>query len=159
MNRIDVHINMEKEERKEYLLKEIDIIQSVINRMSYNSFLIKGWTITLVVGILLLDNIASYKIQVSIAFIPLILFWLLDSYFLWKERLYRKLYEWVINNRKTNDDHLFSMNVKRFEREVSKYTVPFSWTFLLFYGGIFVSILIYLISIYIGLIKDDINGT
>lgn len=59
------------EGNREYFMKEIEIIQSIINRLSSHSFLIKGWTITLVVGILLLDNISSFKIQISIALIPI----------------------------------------------------------------------------------------
>lgn len=44
----------EKEGLKEYMLKEIDIIQDIIRRMAFNSFLIKGWAISLVVIALLL---------------------------------------------------------------------------------------------------------
>lgn len=41
---------------KEYMLKEIEIIQDVIRQMGFNSFVIKGWAITLVVVILLLKG-------------------------------------------------------------------------------------------------------
>ena len=69
---------------KEYMFKEIDIIQDIINRMAFNSFLIKGWTVTLVsVALLLKGN--TY--QVLIAFIPLLAFWYLDAYFLWQGSL------------------------------------------------------------------------
>jgi len=66
---------MEDEDRKELLMKEVDTIQSVINRISSNSFLIKGWTITLVVGMLLFKG---SEIQIFIAFIPIIA--ILDTY-------------------------------------------------------------------------------
>ena len=82
-----------KKDSHDFFLKEIDIIQSIIKRMSHNSFLLKGWTITLVVVSLLLKGTQEH---VFLAIIPLITFWLLDSYFLRQERLYRKLYEWVI---------------------------------------------------------------
>jgi hypothetical protein len=137
-----------EESNKEILLKEIDTIQSIINRVASNSFLIKGWTITLVVGILLLENITTARIQITIAFVPLILFWLLDSYFLYQERLYRKLYEWVAENRLKNKDHLLSMKTDRFKKDISEYKVPFSRTLFLFYGGIFLSIVLYGIFIY-----------
>ena len=74
---------------KEFMLKEIDVIQGIIKRMAFNSFAIKGWTITLIVVTLLLKG-ANY--QVWIAFIPLLVFWFLDSYFLQQERLYNKKY-------------------------------------------------------------------
>lgn len=32
---------------KEYMLKEIEIIQEIIKRIAFNSFMIKGWAITL----------------------------------------------------------------------------------------------------------------
>lgn len=74
------------------MLKEIDITQDIIKRMASNSFMIKGWTITPVVATLLFKG---NKMQVFIAFIPLIVFLFLDAYFLWQERLYRELYNWV----------------------------------------------------------------
>ncbi len=97
---------------KESMLKEIDIIQGTIKRMAFNSFVIKGWAITLVVVALLLRGV---EYQVWIAFIPLLVFWFLDSYFLHQERLYRRLYEWVINNRLNTKEYLFDMNAYRFK--------------------------------------------
>lgn len=141
---------MEKNERKEYLMKEIDIIQSIINRMSSNSFLIKGWTITLVVATLLLDKtlLGGSKQQIFIAFIPLLVFWFLDAYFLWQERLYRKLYEWVITNRLNTDDDLLNMNAHRFETQVqSRFRIMLSITLGWFYGTIFALMMIYVILI------------
>lgn len=136
---------MEKEERKEYLMKEIETIQSAINRMSSNSFLIKGWTITLVVATLLLEG---SKLQVFIAFIPLLVFWFLDTYFLWQERMYRKLYDWVIANRLNTDENLFNMNAYRFRNEVSsRPKIMFSVTLGWFYGSIFILTAIYVILI------------
>jgi len=63
----------------EYMLKEVDLIQNIIKRMASNSFMIKGWTITLAVATLLLKDDNS---KILIAYIPLIAFWYLDSYFL-----------------------------------------------------------------------------
>ena len=39
---------MEKDECKAIMDKEIDLIQGCISRMAQNSFIIKGWAITLV---------------------------------------------------------------------------------------------------------------
>ena len=133
------------EKLKDYMIKEIDIIQGIINRMAYNSFMIKGWTITLVVVTLLLKGA---KYQVFIAFIPLLVFWFLDAYFLWQERMYRKLYGWVIKNRLNSDEYLFDMNAVRFREEVqSKFRIMFSITMGWFYGSIALLIIIY--SIYL----------
>ena len=130
-----------KEELKEFMLKEIEIIQDIIKRMAFNSFVIKGWTITLVAVILLLKG---GKYQVFIAFIPLFVFWFLDAYFLWQERLYRRLYNWVINNRLKTAEYLFDMNAYRFKNEEqSKLRIMFSITLGWFYGSILILTLIY----------------
>lgn len=130
-----------KESLREYMLKEIELIQDIIKRMAFNSFMIKGWAITLVVISLLLRGV---KYQIWIAFIPLLVFWFLDAYFLWQERLYRKLYDWVVNNRLKTDKYLFDMNAYRFKEEVeSKFKVMFSVTLGWFYGSIAILIIIY----------------
>jgi len=135
-----------KESLKEY--KEIGIIQDIIKRMAFNSFMIKGWAITLVVVALLLRGTEKY--QVWIAFIPLLVFWFLDAYFLWQERLYRKLYEWVINNRLKTDEYLFDMNAYRFKDEVqSKFRTMFSITLGWFYGSIAILIIVYSIFLFL----------
>ncbi len=139
---------MEKEDLERYLIKEVDIIQNIINRMAFNSFLIKGWAITLVIGTLLLKG---NKYQILIAFVPIIVFWILDGYFLWQERMYRKLYEWVINNRLKTIDYLFDLNAYRFEKEVDSLWRTIFWkpkerkvpTLLLLYGFLSIMIVIY----------------
>lgn len=131
---------------KEYMLKEIDIVQDIIKRMAFNSFMIKGWAITLVVVALLLKGA---KHQVLIAFIPLLVFWFLDAYFLWQERMYRKLYDWVISNRLKTDEHLFDMNAYRFKDKVqSRFRIMFSITLGWFYGSIAVLIAIYAVILF-----------
>ncbi|RKX78080.1 MAG: hypothetical protein DRP87_07360 [Spirochaetes bacterium] len=128
------------------MLKEIDVIQDIIKRMAFNSFVIKGWAITLVVVTLLLKGI---KHQVLIAFIPLIIFWFLDAYFLWQERMYRKLYDWVISNRLKTEEHLFDMNAYRFKDEVqSRFRIMFSITLGWFYGSIAVLVIIYCLILF-----------
>ena len=135
-----------KESLKEYMLKEIEIIQDIIKRMAFNSFVIKGWAITLVVVSLLLKGTDKY--QIWIAFIPLLVFWFLDAYFLWQERMYRKLYDWVVNNRLKTEDYLFDMNAYRFKDEVqSKLRIMFSITLCWFYGSIAILIIIYTLVI------------
>jgi len=88
------------------------------------------------------------KYQVLIAFIPLLVFWFLDAYFLWQERMYRKLYDWVIKNRLSTDEYLFNMNAYRFKNEVqSKFRIMFSITLGWFYGSIAILVIIYLFII------------
>ena len=130
-----------KEKLKEYMFKEIDLIQDIIKRMAFNSFMIKGWAITLVVVALLLKGT---EYQVWIAFIPLLVFWFLDAYFLLQERMYRKLYGWVVNNRLETEEYLFDMDANRFKDEVQSIPrIMCSITLVLFYGFIAILIIIY----------------
>ncbi|KKH97087.1 hypothetical protein EO95_00905 [Methanosarcina sp. 1.H.T.1A.1] len=128
---------------KEYMLKEVDLIQNIIKRMASNSFMIKGWTITLVVVTLLLKDDNN---KILIGYIPLIVFWYLDSYFLRQERMYRKLYNWVIKNRLNTDEYLLDMNAYRFSSEVnSTIHTMFSKTIFWFYGSIFLLLTVFII--------------
>lgn len=130
-----------KEDLKDFMFKEIDLIQDIIKRMASNSFKVKGWTITLVVATLLFKG---SKMQVFIAFIPLISFWFLDAYFLGQEILYRKLYNWIIANRSNSKEFLLNMDASRFEdKKDTKLRIMFSQTLAWFYGSIFLLVLVY----------------
>lgn len=127
-----------------YLIKEIELIQEIIKRMASNSFLIKGWTITLVVATLLLKG---NNLHIFIAFIPLVSFWILDAYFLRQERMYRELYKWVINNRHNTSDFLFDLNAYRFKEKVTSiWGTMISSTLLCLYGSILLLLVLYIIS-------------
>lgn len=126
-------------------IKEIEIIQAIIKRLAQNSFFIKGWALTLIVGVLVLKQENHYYTVIS--FIPLITFWLLDAYYLQQERLYRKLYEHIVNKRFKihNDENLFDINTKPFITEVgSIWKAFFSITLILFYFPILFLIVLYL---------------
>jgi hypothetical protein len=126
---------------RDIMHREIALVQDVIKRMASNSFFIKGWTITLVAATLILKG---SKIQTLIAFIPLFGFWFLDSYYLRQERLYRKLYEWVIKNRTTDATNCYDLSTKRFKKDVhSIFRIVFSQTIFWFYFPILLIILIY----------------
>ena len=106
-------------------IKYLEMIQNVINRMAKNSFLLKGWSLTLLTGIITLLN---NKIYVSNSII--ILFLLLDSYYLMNERQYRKLYEKarMLNNKEIN----FDMSIKFFDKKEYLKSI-FSYTEICFY--------------------------
>jgi len=77
-------------------MKHLEFIQGVINRMANNSFLLKGWTITIVAALFALFAKDTNPNYILIAFLPVIIFWLLDSYYLAQERRFRTLYNAVI---------------------------------------------------------------
>ena len=129
--------------KQEILHKEIDLIQNVINRMANNSFLLKGWLITLILAVLALtsDTIVTDDIKyfALILILPLVVFWYLDAFFLHKEKCYRELYKWVIENREKSDEKLYSLNYKDYEDKVDNvFYIMFSSTMRAFYGITFI---------------------
>lgn len=74
-------------------MKHLEFIQDVIARMGTNSFLVKGWSVTLVAALFALAAKDSKPDFVIIAFLPCVLFWLLDVYYLQQEKLFRDLYD------------------------------------------------------------------
>ena len=128
-------------------LKAIDITQDIIKRMAHNSFLIKGWTITLVVVALLLKGSQEH---VFLAIIPLVTFWLLDAYFLRQERLYRELYKGITTKTLEDGRNIFDMNTESFNEKVSTIGTFFSKTLIWFYGTILV-----LIGLYACIIQNE----
>ncbi|WP_419925404.1 hypothetical protein [Candidatus Poriferisocius sp.] len=73
----------------------LGMIQGVINRLARNSFMLKGWSVLLVSALLAYAANESEELILFVAFLPAISFWILDGYYLWKERLYRILYDQV----------------------------------------------------------------
>ncbi|PIV66025.1 MAG: hypothetical protein COS10_08330 [Nitrospirae bacterium CG01_land_8_20_14_3_00_44_22] len=136
----------EKEQIEKFFIEELKIIQDIIKRMAFNSFMLKGWAVTLIVATLLLKG---DKYQVLIAFIPLVIFWFLDAYFLQQERLYRELYKWVVVNRLKTEDHLFDMNADRFKDKVqSRLLIMFSITLWWFYGCVGILTVVYALMLF-----------
>ncbi len=120
-----------KEIPTEVIHKEIDLIQSCINRMANNSFLLKGWTVSLIaVFIALLSDKVEMFIVFFIISLVITSFWILDAYFLRLEKMYRKLYEWVLIERpKTNYEKLYDLNPNRFSSSVGSIIgIMFSFT-------------------------------
>lgn len=78
-------------------IAHLGFIQNIISRMSANSFLLKGWSVTLVAAMFALSVRDADKTFIYLAYFPIFLFWVLDSFFLHQEKLYRKLYEEVAN--------------------------------------------------------------
>lgn len=90
-------------------IKHLEMIQAVISRMASNSFSLKGWAVTLVAGVFALSNKDANEFYFLIAYIPIIVFWGLDAYYLLQERLFRALYNKI---RKLNDAEIdFDMDI------------------------------------------------
>jgi len=73
-------------------LKHLEFIQNVITRMNSNSFQIKGWAITIVSALLAIYASTKNNYFIVVGVFPILIFWLLDSYYLMQERKFRGLY-------------------------------------------------------------------
>lgn len=94
-------------------IEHLKFIQDVIKRMALHQFLIKGWSITLVSAILAIKIRETKMCSLFVLLIPIVLFWLLDTYYLWQERLFRSLYNKVIKLNEKKID--FSMDTHEFK--------------------------------------------
>lgn len=115
-------------------IKHLEIIQNVINRMASNSFSLKGWSVTLLTGILALSGQHTDKMYFILAYLPILMFWGLDSYYLLQERLYRSLYNKVLQLPADKID--FSLDASKHEcpsTETNFFKCAFSITELSFY--------------------------
>lgn len=74
-------------------VKHLEMIQAVITRLGNDSFLVKGWAIT-VNGVFLGFAVNSGQPDLAlVSLAPTLLFWSLDTYYLRSERLFRIFYE------------------------------------------------------------------
>jgi hypothetical protein len=126
----------------------LGMIQNVVNRLSRNSFLLKGWSVVLVSALFALAGGVNNIYFVYIAYFPLLAFWVLDAYFLHQERLFRKLYDHVRGLEEENID--FSMDTSVFRGKVDSWlNVVFSKTLLIFHLTILVSIVAVMVAMII----------
>ena len=113
--------------------KHLEMIQGIINRLSTNSFLLKGWSVVLVSALFALSASDSRVEFVLLAYIPALVFWGLDGYFLWEERKFRKLYDHVRNLQEEDID--FSMDATTVAHQSGSWiTATLSKTLMPFHG-------------------------
>jgi hypothetical protein len=118
--------------------QHLQLIQSVVARMAQNSFNLKGWCVTLVAALFALGAKDANLRTAAIAFMPVVIFWFLDGYYLWKERQFRELYTKVAKDEEGNHVHFpYSMNVDE-ETHCHYSRSLFSWTIWPFYLVMFV---------------------
>ena len=101
------------------LHKEIDLIQNCITRMAQNSFMIRGWAISIVVITWAIIGIVESwgSIALILLLLPILMFWYLDAFFLMTERRYRDMYKSVLEKRlNKNFENLYDLDSKSFRK-------------------------------------------
>ena len=117
-------------------LKHLEFIQTAIARMATNSFLFKGWAITIAAALSAFAAVNTKAALIAIALVSTAMFWGLDGYYLWLERGFVTLHNDVAAKSENEID--FSMRidkthaVRRWLRTCRRYHL------VVFYGSIIV---------------------
>ncbi|MFD5556199.1 hypothetical protein ACFWIA_20455 [Streptomyces sp. NPDC127068] len=117
----------------EMRVKHLELLQATIGRLGTNSFLIKGWTMALTGGLIAAAMGGAGWVGALIALMMTSGLWLLDTYYLGQERLFRSLYERSAAPGAAQTP-LFSMDTDRYAQSVPWRIVALSRTMSLFYG-------------------------
>ena len=125
-------------------LKHLEFIQNVITRMNSNSFLIKGWTITITAALFALAAQGTNGKYILITYIVVPVFWILDGFFISQERQYRGLYKEVAQ--KTENEIDFNMDATKYNEGNKTWQAGIlSKTIWPFYGITLIAIIIVMI--------------
>jgi hypothetical protein len=117
-------------------LKHLEFIQAAIARMATNSFLFKGWAVTIAAGLSAFATVNSKVGLLALALISTMMFWGLDGYYLWLEKCFIDLYSNVAVRSEASID--FSMTIDKSQplrRWIGACIRPHSF---IFYGAIIV---------------------
>lgn len=113
--------------------KHLEFIEGTINRMANTSFILKGWSITVMVAVLgfIASNAAIFLIFIGIT--ASLIFYLLDSFYLYQERLFRGKYEEV---RKLKEEDIDFSMISNDNKQFKNYLkAVISKTELIFYAS------------------------
>ncbi|MCI5121944.1 MAG: hypothetical protein D3908_12275 [Candidatus Electrothrix sp. AUS4] len=129
-------------------LKHLEFIQAVISRMNNCSFLLKGWSVTLVSALFVLSAKDVDVRFVLIAYFPAIVFWILDGFFIDQEKRYRQLYALVIKD--SNEVPELEMNTTKINDIKGSWTsAMFTKTLLPFHGVMISTILFVMFGFFV----------
>jgi hypothetical protein len=120
-------------------LKHLEFAENVINRMNSNSFAIKGWAVTVVSALFALAaKDTNYKFAL-VSYAALLIFWIMDAYYLSQEKMYRALYEDIVLQ-DDNDPVNFNMNVGKYNSGDNTWSAAFWSKTMRWFYGLFIGI-------------------
>src|SRR5581483_4584053 len=118
-------------------LEYLKMIQAVIGRLAQNSFQAKSWSVAVVAAILAFGSKSAQASACALALFPAVCFWMLDSYYLRQERLFRALYSSAAAGRVA----IYSMDTSPYEAKVAAMrSTMFATPVLLVHGIVLVVI-------------------
>ena len=133
---------------REDTTKHLEFIQAVTARMAGNSFLLKGWTVTLAAALFALAANDARVTFAAVALFPALSFWGLDAYYLRQERLFRELYDAV---RLAPDDAFdkdpFSLSTAKYEHKVESWGKTLGAPSVLALHGVVVAVVLVVVVV------------
>ena len=122
----------------------LSIVQAVIQRMAGNSASCKTWCITLVAAMLVLVARTESSDYMQFAFIPALLFLILDTYYLALERNFRDMYDAFVGKLHKGEVALSDLYVVRLRGRFCRQFVQSLGSFAIwpFYGVLVILILL-----------------
>lgn len=126
-------------------IKHLEFIQGVITRMNNNSFQMKGWMVAIMTALLAVYASTENDRFVLVAIVPTIIFWFLDTYYLWQERKFRGLYNDVAGITKNNEIKLFAMRPDLYTGGKYSYMNVFSSVTIIL---VYLPVIVILLAIY-----------
>lgn len=122
----------------------LGFIQAIIARMAGNSFLIKGWSVTVSAALFALAANDANRAFAIVALLPALAFWGLDAYYLRQERLFRRLYDDARRGPGGTQqaDDLYSLSITKYQPQVAGwFRTLWSPAIILIHGSIVGTIL------------------
>jgi hypothetical protein len=118
----------------ELRLRHLEDVQAIITRLSQNSFVIRGWSVTLVSVVFAIISTRAHGSQalLLIALMPALIFWGLDAYYLRQERMFRKLYTAVAHRLTAG---AAAPEVSPFDMDASRYADEVAGFFATLFAG------------------------
>jgi len=89
--------------------KHLEMLQASITRMAGYSFVAKGWSVTLTTAVLGLAAKDGSGVYLLVGALAIVLFWLIDAYYLSLERGFRTLFKAAVARREADLSETFDM--------------------------------------------------
>jgi len=117
-------------------IRHLEMIQAVVSRLANNSFLIKGWSVTLTTALFGFAVSSDQWLLSLVGVVVSFMLWMLDAYYLQKEKAYRKLYDEI--RLESASKSLFTMDYSIAGAGAQPPIFAVVWTFTLkiFYGSL-----------------------
>ena len=99
----------------------LQMIQSVIERMSTSSAIFKGFSATIIAGVIAIDYQRDTYWGIILSFIPFLTFFVLDIYYLRLEKRYRFLFDQIRAGKCEIDFNMTPPDINSINREGKSY--------------------------------------